>query len=91
MGVRSVISILHGIGAVMDTELIQAFLNGEYECSAEEYDMAVSDAVKLIDLLVEVGKLVNDPTSESTYTVEKIRTKLNKEVKGSNERYVYEW
>ena len=72
-------------------DIIQGFLNGEYECSSEEYDDAVAGANKCIDLLIEVARMVNEPTAMSSITVEKIRTKLNKELKGSDERYVYEW
>ncbi len=75
----------------MDYRITKEILNGEVECSSEDYDGAVTDACKCIDLLVEVGRLVNDPSGMSSFTVEKIRRKLNKEIKGSSENYVYDF
>ncbi|MBE5919674.1 MAG: hypothetical protein E7272_07490 [Pseudobutyrivibrio ruminis] len=74
---------------MIDYESTKAILNGEVECSAEDYDTAVADATKCINLLIEVAKQVNDSGLMSTFTVEKIRTKLNKEIKGSKECYVF--
>ncbi len=72
----------------MDYNFCKNVLNGEVECSAEEYDVAVADATKCIDLLLEVAKIANDPCSMSCFAIEKIRTKLNLELQGSKERYI---
>lgn len=74
---------------MIDYKSTKAILNGEVECSAEDYDNAVADATKCIDLLLNIARLVNDSGSMSTFTVEKIRTELNQEIKGSKERYVF--
>lgn len=68
-------------------------LNGECECSPEEYDEAVKVATKCIDLIVEVAKQVNDPSNMSSLMKEKIRRMINKELKHTNDNYVspYEW
>lgn len=72
----------------MDYNFCKAVLNGEVECSAEEYDDAVRDASKCIDLLIEIAKLVNDSGRMSSFTVEKIRKQLNCELKESKENYI---
>lgn len=74
----------------MDYNTAKAILNGEFDCSPEEYDEAVSVANKCIDLLVEVAKMVNDPCSMSSIMKEKIRHKLNKELKNSKENFILE-
>lgn len=75
-------------GDDMDYNFCKAVLNGEVECSFEEYDEVVRDTSKCIDLLIEVAKLVNEPSRMSTLTVEKIRKQLNCELKESKENYI---
>lgn len=72
----------------IDYEAAKAILNGEVECAPEEYDEAVAMATKCIELLVYVAKEVNDPCSMSSLMKERIRRKLNKELKNSNENYI---
>ena len=74
-------------GAV-DYKAAKSILNGEVECSPDEYDEAVLIATKCIDLLTYVAKEVNDPCSMSSIMKEKIRRKLNKELKHNNENYI---
>ena len=76
---------------MVDYENVKAILNGEVECSSEDYDAAVADACKCIDLLVDFAKLVNDSGRMSSVTVEKIRTTVNKEIKGSDDNYCFDW
>ena len=73
---------------VVDYKAAKAILNGEVECSPDEYDEAVAVATKCIDLLVYVAKEVNDSCSMSSLMKEKIRHKINKELKHSNENYI---
>ena len=69
---------------------IAPILNGEVECSPEDYEQAVRDAICCVDLLVEIAKSVNDPSNESTFVRERIRKTLNKALRGSKENYIYE-
>ena len=76
---------------LLDYTTAKEILNGENECSPEEYDEAVKVATKCIDLIVEVAKQVNDPSNTSSLMKEKIRHMLNKELKNTDKDYVYEW
>lgn len=76
---------------MIDYNVTKAILNDEVECSPGDYDKAVADAIKCIDLLINIAELVNDSERMSSITVEKIRTTVNKEIKGSEERYIFDW
>lgn len=76
---------------LIDYATAKGILNGDYECSPEEYDEAVAVAIKCIELLVEVAKQVNEPSEMSSLMKEKIRHTLNKELKNSTDDYIFEW
>lgn len=78
------------IEKAMDYKDAKTILNGECECSSDEYDQAVATASKCIDLLVDIAKMVNDPGSMSSFVKEKIRHKVNQELKNSKEDYIHE-
>ena len=73
---------------LIDYATAKEILNGECECSPEDYDESVKVAVKCIDLIIDVAKQVNDPGNMSSLMKENIRHTLNKELKNTDEDYV---
>lgn len=53
-----------------------------------EWQDFMFDAADCVEMLVDIAKLVNDPSREATFTVEKIRKMVNKKLQGSDEDYV---